>query len=131
MINFKELYKIEKISDQVVLAVCTTYINPISYLPIIEEDLSRINFTGKIIFDLLLSNGYNTNRFVEADVNEAKVDRKSMKVIDISSLDKTLIDRTYKFYKTHSDLVNNSNILLDEEKYYLLHDPQQHLDLVE
>jgi hypothetical protein len=121
MMNVKELYQVEIISDRVVVIFCTTYINPISYLPIIEEDLSKINFSGKIIFDLLLSNGYNSNRFVEADVCEAKVNRRSMKVIDSSTLDEFLLEKTYDFYKSHPYLVESNSILLDEEKYYLIH----------
>lgn len=121
MMNVKELYQIERISDQVVVIFCTTYINPISYLPAIEEDLSKISFSGKIIFDLLLSNGYSPNRFVEADVCEAKVNRRSMRVIDSSSLDESLIGKTHNFYKFHPYLVESNNILLDEEKYHLVH----------
>lgn len=119
--NVKELYQVEIISDRVVVIFCTTYINPISYLPIIEEDLSKKNFSGKIIFDLLLSNGYNSNRFVEADVCEAKVNRRSMKVIDSSTLDELLLEKTHDFYKSHPYLVESNSILLDEEKYHLIH----------
>lgn len=121
MMNVKELYQVQIVSDRVVMIFCTTYINPISYLPLIEEGLSKINFSGKIIFDLLLSNGYSSNRFVEADVSEAKVIRRSMKVIDPSSLDKWLLEKTYDFYKSHPFLVESNTILLDEEKYYLIH----------
>lgn len=124
MASSENLYQIDKVSDQVVLIFCTTYVNPISCLPSIEKDLIKINFSGKAIFDLLLSNGCNSNRFVAVDVREAQVDRMSMKVVDFSSLDKSLIDRTYDFYKAHPDLVSKNHILLDEEKYYLLHEPQ-------
>lgn len=119
--NVKDLYQVEMISEQVVVIFCTTYINPISYLPIIEEDLSKINFSGKIIFDLLLSNGYNSNRFVEADVIEAKVNRRSMKVIDSSTLDECLLGKTHEFYKSHPYLVESNSILLDEDKYNLIY----------
>jgi hypothetical protein len=121
MMNVKELYQVERISAQVVVIFCTTYINPISYLSIIEEDLSKINFTGKIIFDLLLSNGYSSNRFVEVDVSEAKVNRCSMKVIDSSNLDEFILEKTHDFYKSHPYLVESNSILLDEQKYHLIY----------
>ncbi|GAB1539942.1 hypothetical protein NUACC21_26110 [Scytonema sp. NUACC21] len=121
MIDIKELYRIERISEQVVAIFCTTYVNPISYLPIIEEELIRLNFSGKIIFDLLLSNGYSSNRFIEAEVCKTKVNRSSMKVINSSNLDEFFIKRTQEFYKSHPELVENNNILQDEEKYYLIH----------
>ncbi len=121
MMNVKELYQLEMISDRVVVIFCTTYINPISYLLSIEEDLGKINFSGKIIFDLLLSNGYSSNRFVEVEVSEAKVNNRSMKVIDSSNLDEFLLRKTYEFYKCHPYLVESNSILLDEEKYHLIH----------
>jgi hypothetical protein len=119
--DVKELYQIQRISDQVVMIFCTTYVNPISYLSVIEKDLNKMDFSGKIIFDLLLSNGYSSNRFVQADVIEGAVRRCSMKVVESSSLDKLFIERTYEFYKTHSYLVESNSILLDEEKYHLIH----------
>jgi Antitoxin to bacterial toxin RNase LS or RnlA len=116
----KELYQIEKISDRVVVVFSTSYINPISYLPTIEEDLGKMDSSGKIIFDLLLSNGHSFNRFVEVAICNGKVDRRSMKVIDSSSLDKSIISFTDNFYKSHPSLVESNHILLDEEKHDLI-----------
>ncbi|MBE9009275.1 type II toxin-antitoxin system RnlB family antitoxin [Pseudanabaenaceae cyanobacterium LEGE 13415] len=120
--NTKELYQIERIADETAVVFGTTYINPISYLPAIEEDLGKLGFSGQIVFDLLLSNGFRPNRFVEADVIEAKISRPSMRVVEISSLDETVIEKTYEFYKSHPNLVESNNILMEEEKYYLIHD---------
>lgn len=119
--NIKELYQVERISDQVVIIFCTTYTNPISYLPSIEEDLGKMNFSGKVIFDLLLSNGYSPNRFIEADINKSKINRRSMRVIESSNLDKLIISKALEFYRSHSQLVERNNILLEEEKYHLMH----------
>jgi hypothetical protein len=44
-----------------------------------------------------------------------------MKVIDSSKLDKFLMRKTHDFYKSHPKLVESNNILLDEEKYHLIH----------
>lgn len=115
--NIKELYQIEKISDQVVVVFATTYVNPISYLPTIEEDLGNMGSSGKIIFDLLLSNGHSFNRFVEGATYDGKIDWKSMKVVDSDNLDKIVINKTEDFYKSHPSLVESSNILLGEEKH--------------
>lgn len=120
MMDFKDLYRVNRISDEVVLIFCTTHINPISYLSLIEEDLIRINFSGKIIFDLLLCNGYSTNRFVEASVCGSKVNRRSMRVIESSILDKSTIKNINKFYKKNRHLLENNDILLDDQKYDLI-----------
>jgi hypothetical protein len=121
MMDVNKFYRIENISDRVVLIFCTTYINPISYLPVIEKDLGEIKFSGKIIFDLLLANGYNSNRFVEADVIESKINRRSMKVIEPSNLDEFLLKKIRIFYKSNPDILEGNAILLDEEKYQLIH----------
>lgn len=119
--DVNKFYRIENISDRVVLIFCTTYINPISYLPVIEKDLGEIKFSGKIIFDLLLANGYNSNRFVEADVIESKINRRSMRVIEPSNLDELLLKKIRIFYKSNPDILEGNAILLDEEKYQLIH----------
>jgi hypothetical protein len=121
MMDVNKFYRIENISDRVVLIFCTTYINPISYLPVIEKDLGEIKFSGKIIFDLLLANGYNSNRFVEADVIESKINRRSMRVIEPSNLDELLLKKIRIFYKYNPDILEGNAILLDEEKYQLIH----------
>jgi hypothetical protein len=114
--NTKEVYQIEKFSDKVVIVFSTTYVNPISYLPKIEEDLRNNIFTGKVIFDLLLSNGYSSNRFIEVNINNSKIDRSSMKVIESYTIEKDFLDKTHEFYRSHPHLLENNFILLDEEK---------------
>ena len=121
MINAKELYQTERVSNHTVIVFSMTYINPISYLPNIEEDLGKMNFSGKLIFDLLLSNGNSSNRFVEVTVNKAKIERRSMKVIEHSSLEPYLIKKSREFYMSHQFIVDSSNILLDEEKFNLIY----------
>jgi len=118
--NVEELCQIERISDRVAMIINKTHDNPISYLPVIEEELGKLNFSRKIIFDLLLSNGYSSNRFVEANVNEAKFDRHSMRVIDTSNVDKDVTVEADKFYKSHPLLVENNSILSEEEKYKMI-----------
>ena len=44
-----------------------------------------------------------------------------MKVVEPSNLDKVFIKRACEFYKTHPYLVESNSILLDEEKYHLIH----------
>ena len=121
MINAKELYQTERVSNHTVIVFSMTYINPISYLPNIEEDLGKMNFSGKLIFDLLLTNGNSSNRFVEVNVKKAKIERRSMKVIEHSSLEPCLIKKSREFYTSHQFILDSSNILLDEEKFNLIY----------
>ena len=116
----EDLYQIERISDQVAMIFCTTYVNPISYLSRIEKDLSKQDFDGEILFDLLLANGCSSNRFVQAEVKEGKIDRSSAKVIEHSCLGEALLEKVREFHVNHSHLIEKSNILTEEEKYNLL-----------
>jgi hypothetical protein len=118
--NIEELCLIERISDRVVVIINKTHHNPISYLPLIEKELGKLNFSGTIVFDLLVSNGYSSNRFVEGSVNAGKVKRRSMRVIDTSNVDKDVTVEADKFYRSHPLLVENNSILSEEEKYKMI-----------
>jgi len=87
----QEIYQIMQVWENTLVVVCLSYMNPISYLPKIEDDLEKIHFSGKLIFDLLGCNGDSENRFVEANVNCGMVDRKTMRVINRSNLDPNLL----------------------------------------
>jgi hypothetical protein len=117
----KGLYEIEKVSDRLLLVIGTTYVNPISSLSSLDKDLSKIGFDGKVVFDLLLSNGYSSNRFVEACTDGYKIHLPSMKILGISSLDESILSRLHCFYKSHPYLLEANHILLDEEKSRLMH----------
>lgn len=114
------LYKMEQISNHLVIIFCATYINPISCLPSIERELSERSFSGTVLFDLLLSNGFSSNRFFQVEIKEGKIDRRYIKVVDVASLDGKIIERVNLFYKRNVDLLRNNHILLDEEKEFLL-----------
>jgi hypothetical protein len=114
------LYEIEKVSDELVLILGTTYINPISCLSDIDEDLANTEFNGKVLFDLLLANGYSSNRFIEAHTEGHKVDRSSMRVLCASSLDDSILNKIHCFYKSRPWLFEANQILLEEEKSRLI-----------
>lgn len=40
------------------VVVATSYINPLSHTPFIRRELQKMDYTGEILFDQLLSNGY-------------------------------------------------------------------------
>jgi hypothetical protein len=106
-------YQIQKVGE-IALVFCTGYENPISKLQKIERDLS--NFTGKVIFDLLLCNGNSSNRFAEAQISQGKVNRGSMKIVGRLDLDQSTVERIEKFYQGNGKLIEESLILDDQEK---------------
>ncbi|MCX5982516.1 MAG: type II toxin-antitoxin system RnlB family antitoxin [Nostocales cyanobacterium LacPavin_0920_SED1_MAG_38_18] len=113
----QNFYRIESISEEFVVIFCTTYVNPIAYLPSIETDLKNRAFNGKIIFDLLLANGYTSNRFVQAKVVNHKIDRVSMKVVN--SVSDFILKKSREFYINNRNFVEDSS-LMDEEQQELL-----------
>ncbi len=118
--NDQEIYSIEQISEQIAIVFANSYVNPISFLPSIEEQLASMNFSGEVVFDLLLSNGETFNRIVASNAVQGKVDRKAFKIVDFSSLDGVVAEKIKAFYKSNDVLVQSNFILLDEEKEVLL-----------
>jgi hypothetical protein len=116
----REIYSIEKVSDTTAVVFANSYVNPISFLPYIEEQLASMSFSGEVIFDLLLSNGHTFNRIVASSVVQGKVDRKAFKIVDLSSLGKVVAQKIKAFYKSNDVLVQSNFILSDEEKEFLL-----------
>jgi hypothetical protein len=112
-------FSIEKVSDTAIV-FANSYVNPVSFMPYIEEQLASLNFSGDVIFDLLLSNGHASNRIVASSMADGRIDRKAFKVVDLSSLGKAVLEKIKAFYKSNGDLVQSNFILSDEEKEVLL-----------
>ena len=76
-------YRIRKInsSEYHFIVFSLNYNNPVDSLNSIGAELTKKNYTGKIIFDLLLSNGNTSNRYIEAYFDSAKFDFRSFKVL--------------------------------------------------
>jgi hypothetical protein len=113
----KDFYRIEFVAEDFIVIFCTTYVNPISYLRSIETELKNRSFNGKVIFDLLLSNGYTSNRFIQAKVVNHKIDKNSMKVVN--SVSDFILEKSREFYIKNKNFVEDSS-LIDEEKRRLL-----------
>lgn len=56
---------IELKQDYEYVVFATSYENPIDELEDIENELFEKNYTGKVLFDLLLCNGMNSSRYME------------------------------------------------------------------
>ena len=118
--EYNETYSIEQVSEQTAVVFANTYVNPISFLPSIEEQLASMSFSGEVVFDLLLSNGEAFNRIVASNAVEGKVDRKAFKIVDLGGLDEVVVEKIKAFYKSNEALVGSNCILSDEEKEALL-----------
>lgn len=75
----KKLRVIE--SRNIIVITALNDYNPLQKLNDIAAELSAINFNGKVIFDLLYTNGNSNNRFVGLSFDGHKFDRTSFSVI--------------------------------------------------
>lgn len=101
-------YEIQKLNNDFeypYVIYSTSYINPIEDLNNIEEDL-KWNFKGKVIFDLLLSNGVSSNRFIEAEFDGDKFNYNSFK--SLKDVDTLVVQKSSDFYQRNLSLLKNS-----------------------
>lgn len=100
-------YEIQKLNydDYPYVVYSTSYVNPIEDIGYIEEEL-KLLFKGKVIFDLLLSNGISSNRFVEAEFDGDKFKYTSFKALN--NVDTGIVKESSDFYRKHSALLENS-----------------------
>lgn len=113
-------YKIRKKSGSFVLVLSTTYESPLSYISVLEDDLSARSFIGTVLFDLLLCNGNEYNRFVEFTFEKGKINRASRSTVSIIELDDSTLEISKNFYKANRLLLERNHILLEEEKRELI-----------
>ncbi len=114
----KKLYRLKKVNlssfvGYIVFSI--SEIKPYEELNQLEHELSNKKFEGNVIFDLLLSNGNNSNRFMEALFDGKKLKRSSFNIINV---DKKIKRKSVNFYKLHLHLIENS-ILSSSQKFLI------------
>lgn len=95
-------FEIIKRNDSVFIH-STSYINPILELDDISVELSKMKYSGLVIFDLLLSNGDSRDRFVKTQFNGTEFDLNYFKITVVSKKIKKEIESFYyenaKYFK--------------------------------
>ncbi len=96
----------------------TSFMSPLDSLRKIEEELStQINGEKEIIFDLLLSNGNNSNRYGKAVYDGQKFKFRSFEIVNTPK-GSDLRKFSTQYYKEHIEFINNS-ILSSAQKYLI------------
>ncbi len=96
------------------LVIANTYENPINdflydgYIPFLEN--------GNVIFDLVVINGINFNRFIQVTIENHKLQVNTIKVI--SDVPTSILDMSAKYFKNHKEVIQQS-ILPSASKYLL------------
>lgn len=92
-----------------------SYNNPIQDIRGISEYMRKhIHVDGYVLFDLLLSNGENFNRFAEGYFDGYEISFNSLKVIELT--DAQEIQAINSFYQKNKNFLNNS-VLSPSEKF--------------
>lgn len=76
------------------LVIATTYISPISTLDEVQKAFK--NISGKILFNLTLINGLNSNRYISAIIEK--------------DVDDSVIHDSISFFSKHAEIVENGTI---------------------
>lgn len=93
------------------LSLC--YYRVDQYLEDIEDKLVASKYNGKVIFDLVMSNGLN-DRFYEAYFNGRKFDGKSFSAV--KNIDDTIESISKNFYLNNISFLENS-VLTKPQKF--------------
>ena len=107
---------IEFKSDYKYVILATSYENPIDELENIEDELEAKEYSGKVLFDLLLCNGMNSSRFVEIKFNGECFDLSSS--ITIKNLNNSIKEDIHQYFKDKPALLENS-VLPKAQRYII------------
>ena len=113
-------YTIERLSDSRLLILSTSYESPLCYAGDLEKDLIGMNFAGMIVFDQLLCNGADCNRFVELafDLENGKINYDSVKIV--TEIDDSILDVSRQYYRSSWSRLSNDDVLLESQRRAIL-----------
>ncbi|MCW4359529.1 type II toxin-antitoxin system RnlB family antitoxin [Bacillus altitudinis] len=104
-------------SDSRKVVIATSYVSPLSQVYAIAHELKSNGYKGEVIFDLLLSNGFSSNRFLKTDFDGEQLNIGKIEVL--SKLKNDILDQLYVFFYEHPQYVKASS-LPEPQKYVLL-----------
>lgn len=110
-----EIQKVDNPEGYPFVVFSTSYVSPIEGISEIEGELEN-NFRGKVLFDLLLSNGLSSNRFLEADFDGKHFDYTSFKTLLEVNIE--VRKELTEFYQKNVEYLKNS--VLPNAHQYLI-----------
>ena len=91
-----------------------SYVNPVQYLGEVTREMREQSLgTGYVLFDLLLTNGDNFNRFAEAYFDGSEIKMDTVSVVEIR--DPSALKKYNAFYRGKTKELNSS-VLTPREK---------------
>lgn len=110
-------YEISRIDESTMLILSTSFHSPLEQLDNITKELVRKKFKGKIIFDMLLSNGSIKERFFESSFHNSVLEKDLLK--QSNNLTDDVLTASKKFYSKNIDLIENSMLLSNAMKFVI------------
>lgn len=110
--TFDIKYNVNKTYPIVIYSV--PYINPLENIDDISSALSKCNVKPcNVLFDLLLSNGDEFNRFASGYFDGTKINYNSLEIINLNNCD--IIKSINSYYKDNISCLNNG-VLTSSQK---------------
>lgn len=103
------------LEKNICMIIATSYENPINDIDSLTNELKKINYTGDILFDLLLCNG-TKNRYIKTYFgdNGFQFDQ----VENPNEIDNNLKFRVFDFFQNNLQMIDNS-ILQNAQKFLM------------
>lgn len=113
MASYNIVYRKNK--KYAVVIYSNSYINPIQDLKEISLEIRRhINTGCPVLFDMLLSNGENFNRFAEAFFDGTEIRLETMEIVEMN--DRIFLNEINTFYENNFKALNAS-VLSPSERF--------------
>ncbi|MFE8696537.1 type II toxin-antitoxin system RnlB family antitoxin [Cytobacillus sp. FJAT-53684] len=104
-------------SDARKVVVATSYVSPLPQIYAIANELKSIGYKGEVIFDLVLSNGFSSNRLLKTNFDGEQLNIGKIEVL--ATLKSSILDELYVFFYQNPQYVRASS-LSEPQKYVLL-----------
>jgi hypothetical protein len=103
-------------NDYKYVVFATSYENPVGELDEIEYDLATKKYSGIVLFDLLLCNGMNSNRYIEMVFDGEHFDIFTSRVLKKPS---EMIEEFINQYLKNKPLLLQNSVLPNAQRYLL------------
>lgn len=115
----KKHYELIKSRDNeyAYISMSTDFARPDEYKTNLESELKQLGHQGRVIFDLLLCNGFKKERFFSAYFDGTRIiDSTFMRQENLRA---EILELSANFYQKHYELVVNNQILTKPQKFLL------------
>ncbi|HGF5167800.1 type II toxin-antitoxin system RnlB family antitoxin [Vibrio parahaemolyticus] len=109
-------YKLLKLNDYkyTYVSMSTDFSRPDDYMSELEGELQAFEYKGKVVFDLLLSNGLK-DRYFSAEFDGRRFVVSTFRTM--TSICSEILGMSSAFYKDNYDLVSKNSILSKPQKF--------------